>query len=587
MEVAISGSTEFFPMRRILICSVLAFCLYGSLIAQENAPWTLQGHIGSLHYLGDLSYQGYAKRTPSFSVGAARPISPSVDVQFQLLIGTMYGNDRSPNSKVQQLNSHANFSRSLNFRSRIRDLSIQAVYHFDNGRILSTDTRISPYVTAGIGLTNFQVSGDLYNGAAQNQPYHYWQDGSIRSRDEGEQDAGSAVILEQDGIYDTNLTNMGTEAEGTYPTTVLHIPVGLGVKFKVSSRIAIVAQVDTRFVFSDYLDDVSGTYKTVYSDEAVAYAANPSEVNQSSRGNPNLKRDRYWNPLIGLHVRLGKSDQASQSLVNKTGRDPDGLSTVNNTKRINYPDGSAEEVEVVPFDVIPGSSPPLGESNVVKRETIASTDGKDTVFIYRTDTIYANGSTPDTVYKYVVPPGNNRPSNTGNTGATSKEALESLYTKLLALNQEMVALRKRNEKLDELTKKGGPGGNTNIRPPDELRSIFPKLKKEVIYYGFGEYEVSTPQQERLRAIVELMEDNPSIGLLISGHADPVGDPNVNLYISRLRAEAASKYMNAAGIDPSRIMTRFYGEAVPTSFTGAPVIDNDAERRVEVDFIKVK
>lgn len=582
-----SGSSEFFSMRRIVAYSLLAFCLYGTVAAQETAPWTLQGHIGSLHYLGDLSYQGYAKRAPAFSIGAARPISSSVDVQFQLLIGTIYGNDRSPNGKAQQFNSHADFSRSLNFRSRIRDLSIQAVYRFDNGQILSKNTRIAPYLTAGIGLTNFQVSGDLYSGAAQNQPYHYWQDGTIRSRDEGEQDAGSAVILGQDGIYDTDLTNIGTEAEGTYPTTVLNIPIGLGVKFKVSPRIAIAAQVDTRFVFSDYLDDVSGTYKTTYSNDAIAYAANPSEVNRSSRGNPNLNRDFYWNPSIGVHVRLGKSDPTPQSLVNKASRDPDGLSTTpSNTKKINYPDGSAEEVEVVPFDISPGSAPALGDPGFAKRETTAGTDGKDTVFIYRTDTIYANGSTPDTVYKYVVPPPGNQSSNTGNTG-TSREALESLYTKLLALNQEMVALRKRNEKLDKLTKSGGPGGNTNIRPANELRSIFPNLKKEVIYYGFGEYEVSTPQQERLRAIVELMQDNPSIGLLISGHADPTGDPNVNLYISRLRAEAASKYMNAAGIDPSRIMTRFYGEAIPASFTGAPVIDNDSERRVEVDFIKVK
>jgi outer membrane protein OmpA-like peptidoglycan-associated protein len=152
----------------------------------------------------------------------------------------------------------------------------------------------------------------------------------------------------------------------------------------------------------------------------------------------------------------------------------------------------------------------------------------------------------------------------------------------------MTALKNRNEQLDQIARQGGPGATIRIRPDEAFSSVFAPPEKEVLYYDLAEFAVNSLQQQRLQAIVSLMEENPSMGLLISGHADAIGDSGNNLRLSRLRAEAAAQYiLRQSGFDPGRIITRFYGEAVPPSFTGAPGGSSGAERRVELDFIKIK
>ena len=554
-------------MQKLIYLLFFIACSLASMRAQQAARWTLGAGAGTLLYQGDLSYERYPQLSPAFQFNLGHRLSPSIDLSLSVLAGDLYGNDRQQGRDGQLLTQNPDFSRALNFRSRIRDLSVQVAYRMDNGRIFSENALFAPYLFSGLGLTNFRVFADLYHGPNQDQRYHYWLDGTIR--DKAKRDTGTAAFVAQDGNYETDVTNAGTEADGLYPTTVLHIPLGIGLRMRLSGRIAFRLSAEARLPFTDYLDDVSGAYKDKYPDEATAYAARPAATARALRGDPGA-RDWYFFPAVGMEIRLGKIAKA-QSLVNRAHRDPDGLYAGSVKSR-------TEVAKVAP----PDSQVAVGTGGRLMGQGLM----RDTVYIYQTDTVFSEGRLPDTVYKYIVLPAGLE--KTDAHASESRKALQSLYEKLLALNEEMAALKNRNEQFDQLISRGGPGATRNIRPDDAFNSVFAPPEKAVIYYGLGEYEIGSPQQQRLTAIVSLMEQNPTMGLLISGHADQTGDAGVNLRISRLRAEAAAKYIvRQSGIDPARIITRYYGEAVPPNFTGAPEMGKGSERRVELDFIKIK
>ena len=59
-----------------------------------------------------------------------------------------------------------------------------------------------------------------------------------------------------------------------------------------------------------------------------------------------------------------------------------------------------------------------------------------------------------------------------------------------------------------------------------------------------------------------MVENGSIKVSISGHADSTGDPNYNLSLSKLRADAVAKYLMGNEVAADRIKVEFYGEEKP-------------------------
>lgn len=77
----------------------------------------------------------------------------------------------------------------------------------------------------------------------------------------------------------------------------------------------------------------------------------------------------------------------------------------------------------------------------------------------------------------------------------------------------------------------------------------------------------------------LMVQHPQVTIRIDGHTDSVGPDESNLELSQARVDAIASYLQATGIDPSRITRTAHGET-------APIADNDtaegraANRRIE-------
>ena len=72
-------------------------------------------------------------------------------------------------------------------------------------------------------------------------------------------------------------------------------------------------------------------------------------------------------------------------------------------------------------------------------------------------------------------------------------------------------------------------------------------------------------------------------LQIAGHTDNVGNDQVNLILSKKRAEAVRDYLVSKGVPADRIRTLFFGET-------QPIASNDTEegrqknRRVEMTIV---
>jgi outer membrane protein OmpA-like peptidoglycan-associated protein len=90
----------------------------------------------------------------------------------------------------------------------------------------------------------------------------------------------------------------------------------------------------------------------------------------------------------------------------------------------------------------------------------------------------------------------------------------------------------------------------------------------------------TPESDpELKRMAQVMQDNPSLRIEISGHTDNTGTDLINDRLSQARADAVQAYLLAAGIAQSRIQSKGYGSKKPK-------VSNDTEesrgqnRRVE-------
>lgn len=127
-----------------------------------------------------------------------------------------------------------NFIRNLHFRNDVKELSFTGIYNFvPEGRDFSHRPFFTPYVFAGLAII-------AHNPRARTP-----------------EDMGNKWV---------SLQPLGTEGQGRpgyakpYSRVTGGIPFGFGLKFRYNRRLDISAEAGFRYTFTDYIDDVGGTY---------------------------------------------------------------------------------------------------------------------------------------------------------------------------------------------------------------------------------------------------------------------------------------------------------------------------------------
>ncbi len=81
-----------------------------------------------------------------------------------------------------------------------------------------------------------------------------------------------------------------------------------------------------------------------------------------------------------------------------------------------------------------------------------------------------------------------------------------------------------------------------------------------IYYEFDRWDILPASEEDLNVLLKLMQDYETVEIELSSHTDSRGVNPFNERLSQKRAESASDWLIARGIDKSRIAPKGYGES---------------------------
>lgn len=262
--------------------------------------------LGTMTYYGDLSenLKTIALSRLGWSGWLQYRLHPNLSIQTGFLSGSVQGDDRMGNL------SQLHWQRGLSFRSSIREWQVQGKVHF-----LDHKRQIRPYFGVGFGVFRFHPKADLFVGEANlSNRYVYGADGSIRNTD-GE-------VIQKDGKYETTLYDWKTEgfdnsvvrSPSRYRRTQLNVPVSLGLQIALTPKWELQFDLGIRYLFTDYLDDVSSRYssralieenfETEAERNLATYISNPGNDPNPIRGNE-LRNDVYVFSSVGLVYRFG------------------------------------------------------------------------------------------------------------------------------------------------------------------------------------------------------------------------------------------------------------------------------------------
>jgi outer membrane protein OmpA-like peptidoglycan-associated protein len=116
-------------------------------------------------------------------------------------------------------------------------------------------------------------------------------------------------------------------------------------------------------------------------------------------------------------------------------------------------------------------------------------------------------------------------------------------------------------------------------PNDYLNSLF---QIENLYFETGKDVIKPEAHANLDKLATILSNYPEVKLAIHGHTDKTGGHDLNVTLSKQRAESVKKYLVSKGIDASRISTEGLGP-------DQPLIEGDSEneyqynRRVEFEY----
>lgn len=173
---------------------------------------------GAAFYQGELSGKSFldfdAIEQPAF--GFQVRFSPFT--RFSGRLGGMY-------AKVASVPDNQANITGLNFQSTLYDAHLLLEWNMVDANF-GPNTGLTPYLFAGIGGVYFESQGEFQGELVDLQP-------------------------------------LGTEGQGiegydrAYSQLNPTLPVGLGIRFWLGDRISLLVEGSTRFLFTDYLDDVS------------------------------------------------------------------------------------------------------------------------------------------------------------------------------------------------------------------------------------------------------------------------------------------------------------------------------------------
>ncbi|MEN8249649.1 MAG: OmpA family protein [Bacteroidota bacterium] len=115
-------------------------------------------------------------------------------------------------------------------------------------------------------------------------------------------------------------------------------------------------------------------------------------------------------------------------------------------------------------------------------------------------------------------------------------------------------------------------------------SIGATVKLDNVLFKRGTTDLLESSNDELDLVVEMMKNNPTMEIELSGHTDNVGIPSLNVKLSQERVDAVIVYLAGHGIDKSRLSGKGYGGSKPIA-SNRSESTRRLNRRVEFTILK--
>ncbi len=211
--------------------------------------------VSALNYYGDLSPRPSRFSTdisftrPAIAFVFSHRFGPRYALSASFMYGTLRGSDRESADRDDTANGVYRYQRNLSFRNRIKELSVVASFDlFPNAASYISRVKWTPYGFLGL-------SAMLHN------PQAIAPDTDLSGNPLPE--AGEWVDLQPLGTEGQNAELLPDDMNNgikDYKKLQAAIPFGIGVRFKLNEILDLSVETGFRYLFTDYIDDVSRNY---------------------------------------------------------------------------------------------------------------------------------------------------------------------------------------------------------------------------------------------------------------------------------------------------------------------------------------
>jgi hypothetical protein len=191
----------------------------------QNIEFGVYGGVSN--YIGDVSEQKmrFDQYHPSAAIMGRYNVNQRLALKGMIAYGKISGADSLASNAKNKM-------RNTNFNSDIYEFSVHAEYNLVPNKLSDRGGRpFVPYIFGGIGIFHFNPKTSFQGNEYELQP-------------------------------------LGTEGQGTtqynnlkkYDLTTICLPMGVGIKKRVSRSFVVGVEAGFRFTFTKYLDDIGGKY---------------------------------------------------------------------------------------------------------------------------------------------------------------------------------------------------------------------------------------------------------------------------------------------------------------------------------------
>ncbi len=195
-------------------------------------------NVGMMVYQGDLSNSQFGSfRTQKlfFDLNATKLFGDNFSARLNLAVGKLKGDDTKYDKPDYMKH------RAFNFTTPVYEISARLLWDpFGNNYGISGFT---PYIFGGAGISFLNIKRD-------------W----------------SQLDKDYFSITSDVLINFSADSAHALPSTIPVFPLGGGIKYFLSPKLALNAEVSYRFTTTDYLDGFSRTANPGYRDSYLTYS---------------------------------------------------------------------------------------------------------------------------------------------------------------------------------------------------------------------------------------------------------------------------------------------------------------------------